>query len=110
MLAQASCGCSSSAHRRSRAVPNEHLKGVISAIWATTANMGDDDENMATTQLDSHANMIVVGRQATVFGSSGKHTDVRPFSNDCSKLEAVLIVDAAIAYDCPCSRRHICQQ
>ena len=67
--------------------------------------MGDDDENMATTQLDSHANMIVVGRQATVFGSSGKHADVRPFSNNCSKLEAVPIVDAAIAYDCPYSMK-----
>ena len=90
MLAQASCGSPPSAHRRSRAVPNKHLKGIISAIWATTANMGDDGGDEATTQLDSHANMIVVGRQATVFGSSGRHADVRPFSNDCSKLEAVL--------------------
>ena len=60
-----------------------------------------DDQNSATTQLDSHANMIVVGNQATVFGNSGKEADVKPFSNDCSKLESVPIVDAAIAYDCP---------
>ena len=52
--------------------------------------MGDDGENVGTTQLDSHANMIVVGCHATVFGSSGRIADVRPFSNDCSKLEAVL--------------------
>ncbi len=49
--------------------------------------------------MDSHANMAVVGRQATVFGSSGKSADVRPFSDDCSKLQSVPIVDAAIAYD-----------
>ncbi len=83
----------------SRAVPNEHLQGEISAIWATTANMGDNDGNSATTQLDSHANMVVVGSQATVFGHSGRSADVRPFSNDCSKLTSVPIVDAAIAYD-----------
>ena len=65
------------------------------------ANMGSDDDVNTTTQLDSHANMVVVGRQATVFGSTGKCADVRPFSNDCSKLEAVPIVDAAVAYDCP---------
>ena len=67
--------------------------------------MGDDGANVATTKLDSNANMIVVGRQTTVFGSSGRHANVRPFSNDCSKLEAVPIVDATIAYDCPCSMK-----
>ena len=67
--------------------------------------MGDDGEKMATTQLDSHANMVVVGSQASVFGTSGKNADVKPFSNDCSKLEAVPIVDAALAYDCPYSMK-----
>ena len=60
--------------------------------------MGDDEAEFASTQLDSHANMVVVGGQATVFGSSGKSADVKPFSNDCSKLEAIPIVNAAIAY------------
>ena len=55
--------------------PNRHLVSVISAVWATTANMGDDEAEFASTQLDSHANMVVVGGQATVFGSSGKSAD-----------------------------------
>ena len=63
--------------------------------------MGDNGDEPTTTQLDSHANMVVVGEHATVFGRSGKSADVRPFSSDCSKLEAVPIVDAAVAYDCP---------
>ena len=79
--------------------PNRHLVGVIQAVWATTANMGDDEAVFASTQLDSHANMVVMGSQATVFGSLGRKADVKPFSNDCSKLEAIPIVDAAIAYD-----------
>ena len=45
--------------------------------------------------------MVVVGSHATVFGHLGKSADVRPLSNDCSKLESVPIVDAAVAYDCP---------
>ena len=81
------------------AVPNSHLVSRISAVWATTADMGDGDDITTTTQLDSHANMVVVGSQATVFGRSGKCADVRPFSSDCSKLESIPIVDAAIAYD-----------
>ncbi len=92
-------GYQSSVRGESRAVPNQYLQFTISAVWATTAGMGSDDEQPTTTQLDSHANMVVVGRQATVFGRSGKKADVRPFSSDCSKLESVPIVDAAIAYD-----------
>ena len=49
--------------------------------------------------------MVVVGQQATVFGSSGRSADVRPFSSDCSKLVLVPIVDAAMAYDYPFTMR-----
>ena len=78
---------------------------VISAVWATTASIGIDDDKPATTQLDTHANMVVVGSHATVFGQSGRRCDVHPFSSDCSKLESVPIVDAAMAYDCPYSMK-----
>ena len=59
--------------------------------------MGKDDCSQSTTQLDSHANMVVVGRQATVFGSSGRSANVWPFSNNYSRLQSVPIVDASIA-------------
>ena len=87
------------------AVPNLHICGVVNAVWATTADLGNNDGEESTTQLDSHANMVVVGQQATVFGQSGKSADVRPFSSECSKLESVPIVDAAVAYDCPYSMK-----
>ena len=81
-------------------MPNLHLKSKISAVWATAAGMGNSDRYETTTQLDSHANMAVVGCHASVFGQvPGRCADVRPFSSDCSKLESVPIVDAAVAYD-----------
>jgi hypothetical protein len=68
---------------------------------AWVAAMGDkDDEEANTTELDTHANMVVVGRQATIISRSGRNAEVWAFSNECSKLEEVPIVDAAIAYDC----------
>ena len=76
-----------------------HLRLRIASIWATRADMGDNDDHQTSKQLDSHANMVVVGSHASVFGHSGKSADVRPFSSDCSKLESVPIVDAAMAYD-----------
>ncbi len=63
--------------------------------------MGQEGDNVATIQLDSHSNMVVVGKQATDVGDTGKKVDVGKFSNDCSKLESNPIVDAAVAYDCP---------
>ena len=69
-------------------------------IWATTVG-GKDDQQSSTTELDSHANMVVVGAQATILNRSGKYAEVRAFSNECSTLEKVPIVDAVIAYECP---------
>ena len=62
--------------------------------------MEDKDDEMTSTQLDSHANMAVVGHHATVINRSGKSANVRPFSKDCSQITAVPIFDAAVAYDC----------
>ena len=69
-------------------------------IWATTVGDKGDYES-STTELDSHANMTVLGEQATIINRSGKYDEVRPFSNECSTLERIPIVDAGIAYDCP---------
>ena len=58
---------------------------------------GKDDENKAsTTELDSHANMIVVGAQATIIQQSGRSAEVRAFSDKCSKLEKIPIIDAIV--------------
>ena len=61
------------------------------------------DDQESSTQLDSHANMVVVGENATIIAPTGKTADVRPFSEDLSRMESVPIVDAAMAYDCPFS-------
>jgi hypothetical protein len=60
--------------------------------------MGTDGESL-TTELDSHANMIVVGKHATIVARTGRHAEVQAFSNECNSLQKVPIVDAAIAYD-----------
>ena len=73
-------------------------------IEATTNDKEYDDDENTSTHLDSHANMTVAGRHATLINKSGKSADVRPFSKDFSKMIAVPIVDVAIAYDCPYSR------
>ncbi len=48
---------------------HEHLRANITAIWATTANTGESYDQDTLTQLDSRANIVVIGSHATVFGN-----------------------------------------
>ena len=59
--------------------PNWYLCAKICMIWAATTKGEYKDDQMTSTQLDSHANMVVVGKYATIINRSGKIADVRHF-------------------------------
>ena len=86
-------------------VMNPHLmdviRGSISASNGNDITMEGGEE--ARTDLDSHANMCVVGHEAVIINKSGRHAEVNAFTKEVEKLHQVPIVDAAIAYDCPYS-------
>ena len=52
------------------------------------------------TELDSHANMPVVGKHAYIIAKTGKKVDVSPFTLDYKPLN-VPLVDATVKYDNP---------
>ena len=54
---------------------------------------------LSRTELDSHANMPVVGKKCYVLTDTGKTADVSPYTPDYDAMK-VSIVDAAIQYDC----------
>ena len=58
---------------------------------------------MGTTELDSHANMVVLGNQGTTIQDTGKFSDVNTFAEDVGMMPRVPIVDSVVAYDCPYS-------
>ena len=57
------------------------------------------------TDMDAHANMPVIGRNACTLAEMGKTVEVRPFSPDCPAM-VVPIVDAALQHDCPCDGKN----
>ena len=70
------------------------------------SNLSTADHNVelgSRSELDSHANMIVVGYNSYIISYSGRTADVSPFSPDYDALQKVPIVDVALAYDCPYS-------
>ena len=71
---------------------------ICGVIWASNVDWEGNDS--PTTELDSHANMVVVGKHSTIIARTGKSCEVQAFSEECQSLKEIEIVDAAIAYDC----------
>jgi hypothetical protein len=58
-------------------------------------------DGQSATELDSHANMAVVGNGVLVISKSGMSATVTPFLSDIPPMEDVEIGDVAMAYDDP---------
>lgn len=80
--------------------PNNHICNVIANV--TMDNNNSTSNNTSRTELDSHANMPVVGRHCYVINKTGS-ADVSPFSLDYEPLEGIPMVDAVLMYVCPYS-------
>eukprot|EP00957_Ditylum_brightwellii_P201367 15325315-Ditylum_brightwellii.AAC.1 len=69
-----------------------------------STDVGGEDyiENVSArescTDLDSHANMVVLGRNSKTLSDTGRTADVHPFSPEYNALEGIKIVDGAVLY------------
>ena len=68
-------------------------------INATVSSIGTMENK--GTQLDSHANMVVLGKFCAILSKSGRTAEVSGFTQDIGVLSKVPLIDAALAYDCP---------
>ena len=57
-------------------------------------------DESSRTELDSQANMPVIGKNAYILAKIGETVDVAPFTPDYNPIR-VELVDAALKYDCP---------
>ena len=62
----------------------------------------EDVNESSRTELDSHANMPVIGRNAYILSKICETVDVAPFTPDYKPI-SVELVDAALKYECPYS-------
>ena len=86
----------------SRPLVCDHFVPYVQRLQALIASANSDDfvdDIGSRTELDSHANMVVVGQNATIFDTTGKTCTVNSFSESAGKIEHVPIVDAVVAYD-----------
>ena len=74
---------------------------VYSTILEGTENTQDVNES-SRTELDSLANMPVIGMNAYILSKIGETVDVAPFTPDYKPI-SVELVEAALKYECPYS-------
>ena len=81
---------------------NDRLSLLIKVSLASTNDPDYDPIEDSQTELDSHANMPVVGRHVEIISDTGRVAEVNPFTPDYQSM-SVRIVDAAVRYQCPFS-------
>ena len=75
---------------------------TVSSLDGTERDSEMDSVETSRTDLDTHANMPVVGCNSYIISKTGKTTEVNAYSPEYeSKL--IELVDAAVQYDCPYS-------
>ena len=78
---------------------NNYLCMKLSALIGD-ASIINVDENGGRIELDSYANMCVLGKQCYILSESGESVNVGAFTEAARGLNQVPIVDAMLAYDC----------
>ena len=68
---------------------------IATASGVDGAEDGQMHAESSRTELDSHANMPVVGRHTYVISDTGEIADVSPFTSDYSSMQ-IRVVDAAV--------------
>ena len=90
-------------------IPNQYVRDTIFKFLQLSSvnenEMNDtsydyDVEKVSTTELDSHANMPVVGLDSYIISETGKTAVVQPYSPDYDTKD-IPIVHAAVQYECP---------
>ena len=84
-------------------VPERIFPYVIASVGESDdASITDAENIVSRTEFDSHANMIVVSKNAHIINFTGKKANVQPYNPNYDPQE-IPIVDAAVLYECPYS-------
>ena len=79
-------------------IQNDKIYSIL--IAASEETMSNEMNVESCMELNSHANMPMVGKHAYIIAETGKKVDVSPFTPDYQPL-TVPLVDAAVRYNNP---------
>ena len=89
-------------HLAAYPVANDYVNARVCDM---TANEDKDEKSGSRSELESHANMVVLREHCYIISSSGRYTEVNTFDREVGRMKSFPIVDSAIVYDCPYSMK-----
>ena len=66
-------------------------------------NLELNDSQMSRTDLESHANVVVLGNNCAIIKRTGRYSGAAPFAPDYEILHKVLIINSSIECHDQCS-------
>ena len=78
--------------------PNEHVIDVILSSVLATTSAADTELGVTVdpqSELDSHSNMVILGRNAFIFEGSGQTYNVRQFADELGVASNIPIVTSS---------------
>ena len=86
---------------------NEHLYSYLHTLIISDVTFNNSSKHNkysasdeSRMELDSHASMPVVGKNAHILSNTGRTCDVKAYNPDYEAM-VIPLVDAAVQYDCP---------
>ena len=73
---------------------------VNTRVYDMNANEDKDENSDCSSDLYSHATVVVLGQHCYIIYSSVRHAEVNTFARELGRMKSVPIVDAAIVYNC----------
>jgi hypothetical protein len=84
---------------------SSYIYSLLATVLVSDVDVADDNmmdvEEASRTELDSHANMPVVGRHVYIISHTGRVAEVNPFIPDYDSMEVPIVDAAAVRYECP---------
>ena len=82
---------------------NKHAQTIISKL--NSNDFCTDTSDPGETHLDSHANMVVLGKECYQISDVEKYAEVLGWSPLCGVVDEVPIIDAIVSYIVPNSNK-----
>ena len=85
---------------RKAVVPERMFPHILSTMGESDdASINDAENEISRTEFDSHANMVVVGKNSYIIAVSGRTAKVQAYSPSYNP-QIIPILDAAVLYEC----------
>ena len=80
------------------------MASIVAATRGGSSRVGRGRDLGERAELDSHANVVCLGKHCSVIRRTGVTMKVNAFASEVGSLSNIPVVDAVVVFDCPYTR------